>query len=174
MAPLLPHDNKSMGDFFKKSHPKAKKLLVDKFFWTDEYSPVAGSDTASDAVDDFWEWLDITKSPNVSAYINETLEEWVVDIDRMRAAQGSDPDKCTGEFSSDANMYDEFVVAIAYGQFMKLGFVDAKVRALALTAITRQLNPKVIEYRHSDPAEATTYLTKIKDALLLMDVHGSF
>jgi uncharacterized protein YfeS len=172
VAPLLPPDSEPMGAYFKKSHPKARKLLVDKFFWIYEYSPIVGSDTASDAVDDFWEWLDFNKSRNVSAYINETLEEWVVDIGRMRAAQGSAPDKCTGEFSSDANMYDEFVVAIAYGQFMKLGFVDADVRSLALTAITRQLDPHVIEYRHSDPAEATTYLTKIKDALSQMDVRA--
>ncbi|MBI2809781.1 MAG: hypothetical protein HYX67_02965 [Candidatus Melainabacteria bacterium] len=170
MAPLLPSDNKPMGAYFENSHPKAKKLLVDKFFWIYDYSPIVGSDTAPDAVADFWEWLDFNKSPNVSAYINETLEEWVVDIDRMRAAQGSEPKKCTGEFSSDANMYDEFVVAIAYAQFMKLGYVDANVRALALTAITRQLDPQVIEYRHSDPEESTTYLTKIKDALTQMDV----
>ncbi len=172
MAPLLPSDNEPTGARFKRSHPKAKKLLVDKFFWTDEYSPIDGSDTAYDAVDDFWEWLDSTKSPNVSKYINNTLEEWVVDIDRMRAAQGSEPEKCTGEFSSDANMYDEFVVAIAYAQFMKLGFVDANVAKLALTAITRKLDPQVIEYRHSDPAEAITYLTKIKDALRQMDVRA--
>ncbi|CAN5643671.1 hypothetical protein BH10CYA1_BH10CYA1_14080 [soil metagenome] len=172
MTSLLPPDHKPTGPYFKKSHPKAKKLLVDKFFWIDEYSPIAGSDTVSDAVDDFWEWLDSAKSPKVCAYINQTLDEWVVDINRMRAAQGSEPEKCTGEFASDANMYDEFVVAIAYGQFMKLGFVDADVRALALTAITRQLDPQVIEYRHSDPAEATEYLTKIKDALLLMDVRA--
>ncbi len=171
MAPLLPSDIKSMGSYFKKSHPKAKKLLDDKFFWTDEYSPIAGSDTTSDAVDDFWEWLNSTKSPNVSAYINDTLQDWVVDIDRMHANQGSDPEKCIGDFASDANMYDEFVVAIAYAQFIKLGFVDPKVRALALTAITRQLDPRVIEYRHADPAEAAPYLTKIKDALAQMDDH---
>lgn len=170
MAPLLPADNKPSGTHYKRSHPKAKKLLVDQFFWTDEYSPIVGSDTASDAVDDFWEWLDSTKSPDVGAYINETLDEWVVDIDRMRAAQGSDPEKCTGEFSSDANMYDEFVVAIAFAQFIKLGFIDAKVAKLALTAITRQLDPRVVEYRHSDPAEASAYLNKTREALLKMDV----
>ncbi len=172
MAPILPPDNKPMGAYFKKSHPKAKKLLSDKFFWTDEYSPIVGSDTASDAVDDFWEWLGSVKSPNVSAYIDQTLEEWVVDVDRMRAAQGSEPEKCMGDFSSDANMYDEFVVAIAYAQFMKLGLVDAKVRDLALTAITRQLDPKVIEFRHSDPTEAQEYLKKTKEALLLMDTNA--
>ncbi|MBS1956436.1 MAG: hypothetical protein JST89_19775 [Cyanobacteria bacterium SZAS-4] len=169
MAPSLPADSKPTGEHFKKSHPKAKKLLADKFFWTDEYSPINGSETASDAVDDFWEWLDSTKSPNVSKYINNTLDEWVVDINRMRSAQGSDPEKCTGELASDANMYDEFVVAIAFAQFIKLGFVDSKVASLALTAITRQLDPKVLEYRHSDPAEAVTYLSKIKDALTQMD-----
>lgn len=169
MAPSLPADSRPSGPIFKRSHAKAKKLLVDKFFWNDEYSPIVGSDTASDAVDDFWEWLDSNKSPNVSNYIDNTLEEWVVDIGRMRAAQGSDPEKCMGELASDANMYDEFVVAIAYAQFMKLGYVDSKVAKLAQTAITRQLDPRVIKFRHSDPTEAIMYLTKTKDALAQMD-----
>jgi len=165
------------ADLFEAAHPKARRLLPEAFFWTtDDFSPIGG-DNGLDIIDVFWPWRIENPKASVTKFMYELLEHWLgsaVDIDSLA---NSKVELCTGKDSHIvANVYDDSVITLAYGQFMVDGYLDAGLRERALQAIERQSAASVLKYRsggmeypggNPDYAEARR---KIREGLLRMPI----
>lgn len=168
MSPLLPSDIPE-SDYFAEGLPRAKEVLKDEFFWDpgDDLSPIGG-DGGAESIEEFWRWRDA--SPHKSAY--NFLQSWLSEIGfsskELELIANNDFSLAIGSQHSRVNHYDDYVIAIAFSQFMKDGYVDSQVYKIAETALNRQTNVEVIEYRSANPPEATRRLEKICEAFSKM------
>jgi uncharacterized protein YfeS len=131
------------------AHPKAAQILTDEFFWdcSDENSPF-GSDTGADTLAFFRVWRKEHPRSNPSEFLGQILREvfevpdahWnVIEPDQVR-------EMLTGS-EYDVSVRDDAVIAVAFGQIVLEGDVEAEIKRRALSALQRQALPFVISQR---------------------------
>lgn len=169
VVPPPPTDwnNFPKSSYYRKAHKDAKAILKESLFWSlDDYSPIGGDD-GSDCLDDLWKWR--KKHPNqpMRDFLDWLFGKWGYDrVEILRIANG-DSSHCVGDIHSVANVYDDIVIATSFGQFMFDGYLDDELRTLVMTAIERQMQPEVLEFRGGDKDYAIAR-RKIKEGLLSM------
>lgn len=140
-------------------------------FWMpgDENGPIT-DDAGSEALAEFWEWRDVYENTAVTEFLFEFCETYGISRDRVFAFSSADPNLCVGELHSDANTYDDLVLATAFGQFMKEGCIDSDLHRLALNSAQRQIAPVVLDFRCANPDERLIGLGKTIEALNKMRI----
>jgi uncharacterized protein YfeS len=132
-----------LGVDWTESHPEARELLADPFFWdaVDEYAP-HGNDTGADLLEAFREWRRKHRDVPVSRFLPLMLKRWdyAGDVEALLGKPLSDWDE---DDELTMEVLDEATIAIAFAQLKLEGRCDEDVRAAALGSIARQLDPAV-------------------------------
>lgn len=198
------------------SHPNAKKLLTEDFYWSEEEetSPF-GNDDGAEASYGFWKWGKKNKNVSPLKYLEKLLNEWdfpYFDLTELSPAKVQEyitqkRDVDNGPFSGnmladqlkemaseleeepDDNQFKELlanvtgvsadsyligmdnaIIAVAYAQYALEGKLDANLKALAQTAIKRELYPLLIETFSEDyRATRIEHLNKMLKSLNQMN-----
>jgi uncharacterized protein YfeS len=131
------------------AHPQAAQILADEFFWdcTDENSPF-GNDTGADALDFFREWRAEHPRTNPVESLRKILEElFGVPDAHWNAVEPFEVQALLDETADDVFVRDDTVIAVAFGQIVLEGKVDAEIKRRAMLALQRQSLPTLIEHR---------------------------
>lgn len=121
------------------AHPNAQALLTEAFYWdcVDENTPL-GNDTGADVLAGYSETLSAAPETDPLEFLTSLLEDWemLIDdwdtVDPARVARWIEDDLATVATSDDA------VIGLAFSMLIIHGFVDARIQAMALTAIGRE------------------------------------
>lgn len=132
------------------AHARARELMLEPFFWdcVDELAPF-GSDEGWDAYYEWRRW----REDNPSRGLKDCLS-WILDgkldgyndvlcSDARVEADLESPDNAFLADHYDMFTLDTTVIATALGQLMDEGVLDAAARPYVITAITRQLHPRI-------------------------------
>ncbi|MBC7997422.1 MAG: hypothetical protein IAF58_05745 [Leptolyngbya sp.] len=140
--------------------------MKESMFWMpgDENGPIT-DDAGSETLAEFWEWRNDYENTPVKEFLFEFFEVYGISGARVLAFSSADPNLCVGELHSDANTYDDLVLATAFGQFMKEGCIDSEIHRLALNSAQRQIAPIVLNFRCANPDERLIGLGKTIQAL---------
>lgn len=147
-------------------HPNVAKLLTDNFYWDigDENSPL-GNDTGADTFLDFREWRE--KYPTVTPiwFLDKLLGEWEVTNDFWDVIDATEVQKLWEQDDFSLTMRDRAIIALAFGQFVIEGKVDAEPKRRALLAIERQSLPMMVKGWEGFTDERIERLEKMKTVL---------
>ncbi|HEY0098594.1 MAG TPA: hypothetical protein VGB76_06535 [Pyrinomonadaceae bacterium] len=151
-----------------RSHPRAAQLLTDEFFWdcVDENTPF-GNDTGADALAFFREWRRAHPHTNAPEFLAEILGEVSEVPDAHRdAVEPERVQELLAESEYDVSVLDDTVIAVAFGQIVLEGRVDAEIKRRALLALQRQASPAVIRHRGwVSSAERIERLERMREVL---------
>lgn len=143
----------------ENSHPNAAAILTEEFYWDcgDDNSPF-GNDTGADTLEHFREWREEHPAENPIEFLDQLLDEWdVTDAAEAQKLRKKD------EFSF--SLRDEAIIALAFGQLLLEGKVDAEPKRRALLAIERQSLPTIVKFWKEFAEERTERLGKMKIVL---------
>jgi uncharacterized protein YfeS len=151
------------------SHPHAARILPDEFFWdcVDENTPF-GNDTGADALAFFREWRREHPRSNPVEFLGGILREVfeVPDAD-WKVVEPVPVEELLVESAEDVCVRDDAVIAVAFGQLVLEGSVEAEIKSRALWALQRQELPVVIEQRGwVNPPERIERLRRMREVLL--------
>lgn len=131
------------------AHPRARQLLGDSIVWDygDEDSPL-GNDTGADTFAAYLAFRAEQPSAEVQEFIREQLSSFgvsdagwdLLDSAELQAALDVD-----NGFSTLTR--DDFIIGLAFAQFLVEGVVDAEVRRRAQLALLRQATGVVLLFR---------------------------
>ncbi|MDQ6786369.1 MAG: hypothetical protein M3033_06065 [Acidobacteriota bacterium] len=152
------------------SHPNAVAILTDEFYWdcADDNSPF-GNDTGADTLADFREWREQHPTANPIEFLNQLLEQWEVTNDFWNVTDSNEAQQLWKEDEFSFRLRDESVIALAFGQLLIEGKVDAEPKRRALLAIERQLLSTMIENWEDFAEERVDRLEKMKAVLEKFD-----
>jgi len=139
----------------EKSHPNAKALLTDEFYWSgiEETAPF-GSDDGSDAFYGFRVWRQTNKTQSPIVYLQQLIEEWDLPAFDLNIVEAAEMKKLISDAdASVAISEDNAVIAIGFGQFVIEGKINKDIKALTRNAIQRQLFPDLINQFRADYRE---------------------
>ena len=174
MAPLLP-ENFEFENYYDQCHPNARKILTDEIFWLpgDENGPTRG-DVGSDALHDFWEWRSSYRTESTFDFVMRQLEHvYGLSLKRLEAVSNDIAEFSTEELKDDAFLYDDYLLAVTFAQFMREGCVEKQLHDAALLVLKRQTDPRVNRFNAGPPgniAPLSEDFKKVVDALMKMDI----
>lgn len=127
-------------------------------------------DPGADALSEFWGWRDLNRSEPVKSFLIDFLGEYGLDTKQISAVEGNLVEIALGDLHSDANLFDDLVLTVAFAQLMKDGFVDREIHSRAMDAASRQSNTAIISFRYDESSHFSRKngLTEISAALTLM------
>ena len=130
----------------ENAHPKARSVLTDEFFWdcTDEDSPF-GNDTGADTLDFFREWRQDHPRGNPLRLLRQLLRDWEAADEHWGASDTTEVSRLIQEDRFSFETRDDAIIALAFGQLVLEGRVDAEVKNRALTALRRQGLPSALD-----------------------------
>lgn len=149
----------------ENSHPNAVAILTDDFYWDeiDDNSPF-GNDTGNDTLKHFQEWREKNWTETPIAFLDQLLGNWEVTNDFWEVTDASEAQKLLEQDEFSFIERDEVIIALAFGQLLLAGKVDAESKRRALLAIERQSLPIITKYWNS-AEERTERLGKMKSVL---------
>lgn len=161
------------GDLWELSpdaaHPKAAQLLKDEFFWdcVDENTPF-GNDTGADTLKFFRAWRKEHPCANASEFLGEILGEvFEVPDAHWNVIEPVQVQALLDESDDDVCVRDDTLIAVAFGQIVLEGKVDAEIKRRALLALQRQSLPVVIKHRGwVDPQGRIERLRRMREVLI--------
>lgn len=149
----------------KNAHPKAVAILTDEFYWSciDDNSPF-GNDTGSDTLAFFREWRRTNWNKNPIVFLDKLLANWEVTNDFWDVTDASEVQKLRDKDDFSFYVRDDVIIALAFGQLLLAGKIDAEPKRRALLAIERQSLPFIVK-SWTDPEERAERLRKMKNVL---------
>ena len=150
----------------ENSHPNAVAILTDEFYWDcgDDNSPF-GNDTGADTLEHFREWREKHWMETPITFLDKLLDEWDVTNDFWDVTDAAEAQKLREQDEFSFNLRDEAIIALAFGQLLLAGKVDAEPKRLALLAIERQSLPTIIKFWKEFAEERAERLGKMKSVL---------
>ena len=150
------------------AHPQAAQSLTDEFFWdcTDENAPF-GNDTGADTLAFFQVWRAEHPRSNPCEFLGEILREaFEVSDDDWNVVEPEQVRKLLDESEYDVFVRDDTVIAVAFGQVVLDGRVDAEIKRRAMLALQRQSLSVVIERRGwVSPQERIERVRRMREVL---------
>ena len=151
----------------ENSHPIAKQILKDDFFWSiaDDGAPL-DNDTGADILAFYREQLETSSQVSSVDFLNKILEGWEVENKDWNLL---DEAKLSRELENNhfnVLTRDDAVIAVAFSQIVLEGTLNKQLKQKALLAVERQMLQKVIEFRGwVDKQERLERLLKMQTAL---------
>jgi uncharacterized protein YfeS len=126
------------------SHPRAREVLSDAFFWdaSDPCGPF-GNETGLDvlkAVDE----RDDDDPAGLIALLQTMLARWEVVDDHWDVIDEDDVQAIGADDETSLLTRDEAIIALAFAQIVVEGRLDAEVRRRAMVALARQSLPALL------------------------------
>jgi uncharacterized protein YfeS len=152
------------------SHPKAKKLLIEEFYWSPiEESGPFGNDDGSDAFYGFRQWRQSNTTISPTVYLKELIESWGYPNLNFNEMNEDNLKKYISSSQIGARTLtgqDNAIIAIGFGQFVLEGKIDEDIKALTKTALKRELLPSIIgmwggEYKKTRTEQLTKMLATV-------------
>lgn len=151
----------------KNSHPTAVAILTDDFYWNElaDNSPF-GNDSGNDTLKLFQKWREKNWMETPIIFLDRLLKDWEVTNDFWNVTDASEAQKLLEQDDFSFIERDEVIIALAFGQLLLAGKVDAELKRRALLAIERQSLPAIIKFVWGDyPEERVIRLKKMKSVL---------
>lgn len=147
-------------------HHNVAEILTDKFYWDigDDNSPL-GNDIGADTFLHFQEWREEHPTANPIEFLDKLLDEWQVTNDFWDVTDTAEVKKLLEKDDFSLTHRDRVIMAIAFGQFVVEGKVDAEPKRRALLAIERQLLPIMLKGWEGFIDERIERLEKMKTVL---------
>ncbi|CAN5753500.1 hypothetical protein BH20ACI4_BH20ACI4_05460 [soil metagenome] len=138
----------------ENSHPNTVAILTDEFYWNegDDNSPF-GNDTGNDTLKHFQKWREKNWMETPIAFLDQLLDDWEVTNDFWDVTDASEAEKLCEQDEFSFNVRDEVIIALAFGQLLLAGKVDAEPKRRALLAIERQSLPTIVKFFWEDFTE---------------------
>jgi uncharacterized protein YfeS len=129
----------------EEAHPKARALLTDAFFWdaNDPCGPF-GNDTALEVYEALRDLRDEDSDASAIELLDDLLARWEVANEGWDAV---DPDQVQAIGADDELgllVRDEAILALAFGDLVLTGRVDAEPPRRAMLALARQALPPLL------------------------------
>ena len=149
----------------ENSHPNAVAVLTDEFYWhiLDDNSPF-GNDTGSDTFHHFCEWRQKHWMETPITFLDQLLDKWEVTNDFWDVTDNSEAEKLCDRDEFSFSVRDKIIIALAFGQLVLAGKVDAEIKRRALLAIERQFLPAIVK-SWNNAEERIERLEKMKSIL---------
>lgn len=149
----------------ENSHPNAVAILTDEFYWNelDDNSPF-GNDTGNDILKLFQKWREKHWMETPIAFLDQLLDKWEVSNDFWDVTDAAEVENLLAQDEFSFIERDEAIIALAFGQLLLAGKVDAELKRRALLAIERQSLPTIVKF-WEDAEERTETLRKMKSVL---------
>jgi uncharacterized protein YfeS len=149
----------------ENSHPIAVAILRDEFYWheLDDNSPF-GNDTGNDTLKLFRKWRKQHWTETPIAFLDQLLNKWEVTNDYWDVTDADQAQKLIEQDEFSFIERDEIIIALAFGQLLLAGKVDAEPKRRALLAIERQSLPMILKFWEDDE-KRTERLEKMKRVL---------
>jgi uncharacterized protein YfeS len=129
----------------EQSHPRAREVLADAFFWdaSDPTGPF-GDETGQEVLEAFRAFRDEEPRGDPLALLGELLETWEVADGSWDVVDSGEVQALGADDELGLLVRDEAIVALAFAQIVVEGRVDPEVRRRALLALVRQGLPALI------------------------------
>lgn len=149
----------------ENAHPQAREALREPWFWdcTDDNSPF-GNDGGADTLEFYRRAREEEPDLEPAEFLEELLPAWDVDDDHWDALE---PERVATLLEQDRHgmwLRDEAAIALAFGQLLFEGKIEAETRELALLSLQRQSLPVLAE-RWVDPVERRLRLHRMREVL---------
>jgi uncharacterized protein YfeS len=149
----------------ENSHPNAVAILTDEFYWDeiDDNSPF-GNDTGNDTLKLFQEWREKNWMESPIVFLNQLLDKWDVTNDFWDVTDLAEAQNLREQDEFSFYIRDYVAIALAFGQLLLAGKIDAEPKRRALLAIERQSLPIITEHWNS-AKERIERLQKMRSVL---------
>jgi uncharacterized protein YfeS len=151
----------------ENSHPNAVAILTDEFYWhgSGDNSPF-GNGTGNDTLKLFQKWREKHWMETPIAFLDQLLDKWEIINDFWDVTDPAEVEKFIEQDEFSFIVRDEAIIALAFGQLLLAGKVDAELKRRALLAIERQSLPTMIKFLFEDMVEKRIErLRKMKSVL---------
>lgn len=127
------------------AHARAREALTDAFFW-DASDPTApfGGDVGLEVIEALRDARDEDPQGDLVALLDELLTCWEVASERWDVVDEAEVQAIGEEDELGLLLRDEALLALAFGQIVVEGRVDAEIRRRALLALRRQSLPALL------------------------------
>lgn len=118
-----------MGISPENSHPNAVAILTDEFYWheLDDNSP-SGNDTGNDTLKLFQEWREKYWMDSPIVFLDKLLKRWKVINDFWDVTDTAEAQNLLEHDRFSFIVRDEAIIALAFGQLLLAGKVDAELK----------------------------------------------
>lgn len=149
----------------ENSHPNAVAILTDEFYWyeSNDNSPF-GNGTGNDTLKLFQKWREKHWMETPIAFLDQLLNNWEVTNDFGDVTGAAEVENLLAQDKFSFIERDEVITALAFGQLLLAGKVDAELKRRSLLAIERTSLPTIIKF-WDDAEERTERLRKMKCVL---------
>jgi uncharacterized protein YfeS len=128
-----------------EAHAKAREALSDAFFWdADDPTGPFGNDTALEVFEALRDVYDDDPRASPLALLRALLEGWEIADEGWEAVDEDEVAEIGAEDELGLLVRDEAILALAFGDLVIRGRVDAEVRRRAMLALTRQALPALL------------------------------
>lgn len=128
-----------------EAHPRAREALTEAFFWdADDPAGPFGNDTALEVLEALRDLRDEDPQASPIPLLGELLARWEIADEGWDVVDEGEVSALGAEDELGVLVRDEAVLALALGDLMITGRVDAEVRRRAVLALTRQALPALL------------------------------
>jgi uncharacterized protein YfeS len=148
------------------AHPRAREALTDAFFWdpSDPSCPF-GEETGIEVLEALRDFRDEAPQGSVMELLGELLARWEI-ADAGWDAIEADEVQALGEADETSLLLrDEVILALAFGQIVVEGRIDAEVRRRAMLALARQALPALL-HGSGDAARRALCIDRMREVLV--------
>jgi uncharacterized protein YfeS len=121
------------------AHPKAQRALTSTFFWSciDDNTPF-GNDNGADTLSFYRDWRPTHASEATIHFVTALLKDWGVASTQWDVTAPEQIARLIVEDEFSFTHRDDVIIALAFGQIVLEGRVDADIKERALVALQRQ------------------------------------
>jgi uncharacterized protein YfeS len=148
------------------AHPKAQRALTNTFFWSciDDNTPF-GNDNGADTLSFYREWRATHPSDAAIHFLTALLQGWSVTPTQWDVTAPEQIARLIAEDEFSFTHRDDVIIALAFGQIVLEGRVDADIIERALVALQRQATQPALdlwlESCHSERRRRLQLMTSI-------------
>jgi uncharacterized protein YfeS len=130
----------------ENGHKNAQILLTEAYYWdcTDENSPL-GNDTGADVFTFYSEAIEEDPSLDPVIFLEALLESWEMLIDDWTLVDASEISQRVADNLYTLRTSDDAVIGLAFGMCIIHGYVDSRIREMALIAVQREKHDELLQ-----------------------------
>jgi uncharacterized protein YfeS len=133
------------------AHPKARLALTSAFFWncSDDNTPF-GNDNGADTFSFYREWRPTHPSDPANDFLTALFQDWGVAASHWDVTAPEQVAELISEDEFSFTHRDDVIIALAFGQIVVDGRVDADIKERALVALQRQATQPALDLWRED------------------------
>ena len=148
------------------AHAKAREALTDAFFWdTEDAGAPFGNDTGREVLEALRDARVEDPGAISSPSSSELLARWEIADEHWDTVSEAEIEALGADDELGLIVRDEAILALAFGQLIEEGRIDAEVRRRALLALARQALPALLHGSGALPSARRKRVERMREIL---------